>query len=166
MNCKHIRLVPVLIILASLNLLASSLWPTRALTNPSTSPLILAKMANTPLKVGALSEIKGDKTCDGTGGIFVYAETKTYRIYICADRKDKTQPRYYRSRERYGKGKLDLEAKGYNPHQMRYFEFKNNGYSYLLQMPMSQIPAPELTVLSPEETPLLREKVTRYLARP
>jgi hypothetical protein len=71
----------------------------------------------------------------------VYAETKSYRIYVCSDRKDKTQPRYDRSRER--NGKLDREAKGDNPQQMRYFIFENAGYSYLLQKPMSQIPRPE-----------------------
>ncbi len=125
MNFKIQFPATVLILLTSLSLAIGNL-PTHAQANP---PSITKPKAM--LKVGALSEIKGDKTCDGTGGIFVYAETKTYRIYICADRKDKTQPRYYRSRERYGKGKLDLEAKGYNPHQMRYFEFKNNGYSYL-----------------------------------
>jgi hypothetical protein len=160
MNRPNQHLATVLILLTSLNLLASG-GPLPAQAQPPTIAKTVAM-----LKVGALSEIKGDKTCDGTGGILVYAETQNFRIYICSDRKDKTQPRYYRSRERYGKGKLDLEAKGYNPQQMRYFQFKNNGYSYLLQKPMSQIPNPELTVLSPNETPLLSEKVTRYLARP
>jgi hypothetical protein len=173
MTLKTNRILGIMGAIGSLSLLTGLTPPPLAATSSerpafSISPqgLIANTVTTAMLKVGSLSELKSDKTCDGTGGVLVYAETKSYRIYICGDRKDRTQPRYYRSRERAGKGKLDIEAKGYNPRQMRYFEFRNNGYAYLLQMPMSQIPQPELTVLSPQETPLLREKVTRYLARP
>ena len=164
MSRKLKRLFTVFAMLASLSGLANFLTPTRV--SLALKPPMPTKMAESTLKVGALSELKGDKTYNNTGGILVYAETKSYRVYICADRKNKTQPRYYRSRDRNGNSSLNLEAKGYNPQQMRYFQFKNNGYAYLLQMPTGQIPQPELTVLSPEETPLLREKITRYLARP
>jgi hypothetical protein len=159
------RTFAILILVSGLVTVGSLPLPAQT-DRPSAPNPAIAKTEGRMLKVGSLSELKGDKTCNDTGGILVYAETESYRIYICADRKDKTQARYYRSRERNGKGKLDIEAKGYNPNHMRYFQFKNNGYSYLVQKPMSQIPQPELTVLSPEEQTLLRERVTRYLARP
>jgi hypothetical protein len=117
------------------------------------------------LQVGSLSELKGDTTCQGTGGTLVYAETQNYRVYICGDRNNRLQPRYYRSRDRDGSGGINLEAKTYDPRQMRYFEFKNNGYSYILQMPSGQIPDPELNVELPNGK-LVGEKVLRYLARP
>lgn len=94
----------------------------------------------------------------------VYAETKSYRVYICADKRDATTARYYRSRNRKGSGGLDIEAFNYNPNQMRYFEFKNKGYSYILQIPSSQIPNPVLAVEFPNGK-RVEEKVTRYLSR-
>lgn len=117
------------------------------------------------LEVGSLSELKGDTTCQGTGGTLVYAETRNYQVYICGDKDDRLQPRYYRSRNRDGSGGINLEAKTYDPRQMRYFEFKNNGYSYILQIPSGQIPDPELNVELPNGK-LIGEKVLRYLARP
>jgi hypothetical protein len=120
---------------------------------------------NNVLEVGSLSELKGDTTCQGTGGTLVYAETQHYQVYICGDKNDRLQPRYYRSRDRVGSGGINLEAKTYDPRQMRYFEFKNNGYSYILQMPSEQIPDPELNVELPNGK-LIGEKVLRYLARP
>lgn len=117
------------------------------------------------LEVGSLSELKGDTTCQGTGGTLVYAETQNYQVYICGDKDDRLQPRYYRSRNRDGSGGINLEAKTYDPRQMRYFEFRNNGYSYILQIPSGQIPDPELNVELPNGK-LIGEKVLRYLARP
>lgn len=123
----------------------------------------IQKEKSVPLKVGSLGELKGDSTCSGTGGIMTYAETQNHRIYICADKNDRTQPRYYRSRSRNG-SRLDLEAKNYNPRQMRYFEFKNNGYTYILQMPMGAIPNPNLAVELPNGR-IVEERVLRYLAK-
>ncbi len=122
------------------------------------------KQTQPPLKVGSLRELKGDQTCEGTGGILTYAETKNYRVYICADKTDQTQPRYYRSRDRNGKGALNLKATDYNPRQMRYFEFKNKGFTYILQMPMAQIPNPVLSIQFPSGR-VIEEPVLRYLAR-
>lgn len=121
------------------------------------------KEKSVPLKVGSLRELKRDSTCNGTGGIMTYAETQNHRIYICADKSDRTQPRYYRSRSRNG-SRLDLEAKNYDPRQMRYFEFKNNGYTYILQMPMAAIPNPNLSVQFPNGR-IVEERVLRYLAK-
>ena len=93
-----------------------------------------------------------------------YAETKSFLVYICADRRDRTQPRYYRSRDRRSrKSSLNLEATNYDPRQMRYFEFKNKGYPYVLQIPMSQIPNPALGIEFPNGK---RDegRVLRYLA--
>jgi hypothetical protein len=116
------------------------------------------------LLVGSVAELQGDTTCEGTGGILVYAETENYLIYICSDRNDTTQPRYYRSFDRNGTPGIRLEAADYDPRQMRYFEFKNEGYSYLLQMPMGATPNPMLTVVFPDGT-AIEEVMTRYLTK-
>ncbi len=123
------------------------------------------KQKSEPLKVGSLKELKGDQTCRGTGGIMTYAETKSFLVYICSDQKHRTQPRYYRSRDRRDRSRtLNLEATNYNPRQMRYFEFKNKGYTYVLQMPMSQIPNPVLGIEFPDGK-RVEERVLRYLAK-
>lgn len=125
----------------------------------------LPKEKSEPIKVGSLKELRGDKTCQGTGGIMTYAETKSFLVYICADKRDRTQSRYYRSRDRRNrKSSLNLEATNYDPRQMRYFEFKNKGYSYVLQMPMSQIPNPVLGIEFPSGK-RVEERVLRYLSK-
>lgn len=133
--------------------------PVALVTTFSTPPAL----ANLP--VGSLREIEGDVTCArGTGGILVYAETANYLIYICSDANDPTAPRFYRSRNRDGSPGLNLEAVGYNPRQLRYFEFLNNGYTYVLQIPSAQIPNPVLAVEFPNGR-RVEERVTRYLTR-
>ncbi|PSB21233.1 hypothetical protein C7B65_04705 [Phormidesmis priestleyi ULC007] len=123
------------------------------------------KEKSEPLKVGSLKELKEDRTCRGTGGIMTYAETKSFLVYICSDPNHHTQPRYYRSRDRHHHNRvLNLEATNYNPRQMRYFEFKNKGYTYVLQMPMSQIPNPVLGIEFPNGK-RVEERVLRYLAK-
>lgn len=129
-----------------------------------TTAIVKDQKKTKPLKVGSLRELQGDPTCQGTGGIMTYAETRNYRVYICADKTDRTQPRYYRSRDRNGAGSLNLKATDYNPRQMRYFEFKNKGFTYILQMPMSQIPNPVLSIQFPNGR-VIEEPVLRYLAR-
>lgn len=117
------------------------------------------------LSVGNLSEIEGDVTCGrGTGGTLAYAETKNHLVYICGAENDPTAPRFYRSRTRTGNQGLNLEARNYDPRQMRYFEFRNNGHTYILQIPTSQIPNPVLAVEFPNGR-RVEERVTRYLAR-
>jgi len=117
------------------------------------------------LAVGNLSEIEGDVTCGrGTGGTLAYAETKSHIVFICGAEGDPTAPRFYRSRTRDGSQGLNLEAVNYDPRQLRYFEFKNNGYTYVLQIPTSQIPNPVLAVEFPNGR-RVEERVVRYLAR-
>ena len=123
------------------------------------------KETSEPLKVGSLKELRGDRTCRGTGGITTYAETKSFLVYICSDQNRRTQPRYYRSRDRRNHNStLNLEAINYNPRQTRYFEFKNKGYTYVLQIPISQIPNPVLEIEFPSGK-RVEERVLRYLAR-
>lgn len=155
--------------LASLGLVGYAAPPRSSnLSSPSRQPLELPTAQPNPqqiaLTVGYLDELKGDKTCDGTGGLMTYAETQNYKIYICADRKDSTQPRYYRSRDRQGKGGLNLEAKDYDPRLLRGFEFSHKGYVYTLPYPTAQAPNPRLTITFPSGK-FTQEKVTRYLAK-
>lgn len=123
-----------------------------------------ANSSNAPLEVGYLSELEGDISCRQTGGILAYAETENYLVYICADADDPSQPRYYRSFDRDGNPGLNLEATDYDPFKGRYFEFTNNEYSYLLQIPTGATPNPRLTVQFPDGE-AIEEEVTRYLAK-
>jgi hypothetical protein len=131
----------------------------------ASAPLMAQRTpSQSSLPVGSVSELQGDTTCEGTGGILAYAETENFLIYICSDRNDATQPRYYRSFDRDGTPGIRLEATDYDPRQMRYFEFKNEGYSYLLQMPMGATPNPMLTVIFPDGS-AMEEAITRYLTK-
>lgn len=117
------------------------------------------------LSIGNLSQIEGDATCSSTfstGGTLAYAETANYRIYICADRANESQPRYYRSFDKKG-GNLTLAAIGYNPQQPGFYEFKNQNYRYTLQIPSDQVPAPVLRVTLPTGK-RYEEKILRFLA--
>jgi hypothetical protein len=129
--------------------------------NPAESPRNLAQSA---IEVGSVSELEGDTSCRQTGGILVYAETDNYLVYICSDENDPTQPRYYRSFNRDRTPGLNLEATDYDPRQMRYFEFKNGEYTYLLQMPTGATPNPTFTVALPDGS-YVEERITRYLAK-
>jgi hypothetical protein len=114
------------------------------------------------LKTGLTDELANDKTCDGTGGILAYAETKDYSLYICADTKDISQPRYYRSVNRNGTKGVKLTAKTYNPNQGNYFEFHNGDYVYMLQIPSETIKNPVLAVEFPDGSGY-EQKITRFL---
>jgi hypothetical protein len=139
--------------------------PSNPSVEPSPSPVESpGTPAQSQIKVGSVSEIEGDITCRQTGGILVYAETENYLVYICADENNPTQPRYYRSFNRDGTPGLNLEATDYDPRQMRYFEFKNGEYTYLLQIPTGATPNPALTVELPDGSSI-EERITRYLAK-
>ncbi len=114
------------------------------------------------LKTGLTNELTNDKTCDGTGGILAYAETKDYSLYICADAKDISQPRYYRSVNKNGTTGVKLTAKTYNPNQGNYFEFHNGDYVYMLQIPSENIKNPVLVVEFPDGSGY-EQKITRFL---
>ncbi|MEE3719590.1 hypothetical protein V2H45_22875 [Tumidithrix elongata RA019] len=62
------------------------------------------------LKVGDISELKDDKTCDDVGETLVYAETKSYLAYICGNKRDVRQPELFRVKARESK-KVQLEGK-------------------------------------------------------
>ena len=116
------------------------------------------------LKAGLTDELVNDKTCDGTGGILAYAETKDYSLYICSDLKNITQPRYYRSVNKNGTQGVKLMAKTYNPNQGNYFEFYNGDYTYMLQIPSAKIKNPVLMVEFPDGSGY-EQKITRFLMR-
>jgi len=111
---------------------------------------------------GLTTELKNDKTCDGTGGILAYAETKDYALYICADAKERSQPRHYRSVNKNGTPGVKLTAKTYNPNQGNYFEFHNGDYVYVLQLPSETIKNPMLIVEFPDGLGY-EQKITRFL---
>ena len=114
------------------------------------------------LTSGLTDELIDDKTCDGTGGILAYAETKDYALYVCADVKDISQPRYYRSVNKNGTLGVKLTAKTYNPNQGTYFEFHNGDYVYMLQLPSENIKNPVLVVEFPDGSGY-EQKITRFL---
>ncbi|ELS30708.1 MULTISPECIES: hypothetical protein [Pseudanabaena] len=55
------------------------------------------------LKVGDISELKDDKTCDDVGEIIVYAETQNYLAYICANNNNVSQPKIFKVKLRESK---------------------------------------------------------------
>lgn len=114
------------------------------------------------LTIGSTSELVNDQTCDGTGGILAYAETKDYALYICSDLKDISQPRYYRSVNKNGTPGVKLNARTYNPNQGSYFEFRNGDYVYLLQIPSENIKNPQLVVEFPDGSGY-EQKISRFL---
>jgi hypothetical protein len=116
----------------------------------------------TGLTTGLTTELKNDKTCDGTGGILAYAETKDYALYVCADAKERSQPRHYRSVNKNGTPGVKLTAKTYNPNQGNYFEFHNGDYVYMLQLPSETIKNPMLIVEFPDGLGY-EQKITKFL---
>jgi hypothetical protein len=120
------------------------------------------KASSENLTIGSTNELTNDKTCDGTGGILAYAETKDYSLYICSDPKDISQPRYYRSVNKNGTPGVKLTAKTYNPNQGNYFEFYNGDYVYMLQLPSESIKNPVLMVEFPDGSGY-EQKISRFL---
>jgi hypothetical protein len=114
------------------------------------------------LTTGLTDELVDDKTCDGTGGILAYAETKDYSLYVCADPKNIAQPRYYRSVNKNGTTGVKLTARTYNPNQGNYYEFHNGDYVYMLQIPSENIKNPVLVVEFPDGSGY-EQKITRFL---
>lgn len=123
-----------------------------------------AKVSAETLVTGLTDELINDKTCEGTGGILAYAETKDYSLYICSDIKDISQPKYYRSVNKNGTPGVKLTAKTYNPNQGTYFEFHNGDYVYMLQLPSETIKKPVLMVEFPDGSGY-EQQITRFLLR-
>ncbi len=116
------------------------------------------------LVTGVTDELTNDTTCEGTGGIIAYAETKDYSLYICADIKNPSQPRHYRSVNKNGTPGVKLTAKTYNPNQGTYFEFHNGDYVYMIQIPSDTIKKPVLMVEFPDGSGY-EQQITRFLMR-
>jgi len=114
------------------------------------------------LTTGLTNELINDKTCEGTGGILAYAETKDFGLYVCADIQDISQPRYYRSVNKNGTKGVTVTAKTYNPNQGNYFEFHNGDYVYMIQIPSENIKNPVLMVEFPDGSGY-EQKITRFL---
>ncbi|MEY3303947.1 MAG: hypothetical protein ACK5RE_10710 [Pseudanabaena sp.] len=114
------------------------------------------------LTTGLTDELINDKTCEGTGGILAYAETKDFGLYVCADIRDISQPRYYRSVNKNGTKGVRVTAKTYNPNQGNYFEFHNGDYVYMIQIPSENIKNPVLMVEFPDGSGY-EQKITRFL---
>lgn len=111
---------------------------------------------------GLTDELVNDRTCEGTGGILAYAETKDYGLYVCADINNPNQPRHYRSVNKNGTPGVSLTARTYNPNQGNYFEFHNGDYVYMLQLPSTYIKQPVLVVEFPDGDGY-EQKITRLL---
>ena len=114
------------------------------------------------LTTGLTDELINDKTCEGTGGILAYAETKDFGLYVCADIRDISQPRYYRSVNKNGTKGVRVTARTYNPNQGNYFEFHNGDYVYMIQIPSENIKNPVLMVEFPDGSGY-EQKITRFL---
>jgi len=123
---------------------------------------IAGKASAEHLVTGMTDELANDKTCEGTGGILAYAETKDYALYICADLKDVSQPKHYRSVNKNGTTGVKLTARTYNPNQGTYFEFHNGDYVYMLQIPSETIKKPVLMVEFPDGSGY-EQPITRFL---
>jgi hypothetical protein len=126
---------------------------------------ISSSSSSSILLTGTVDELGGDQTCQGTGGILAYAETKDFQIYICADLQDLSQPRYYRSVNRNGSQGIKVMAKTYNPNQGNYFEFYNGDYVYIIQIPSATLQQPMLIVEFPDGSGY-EQKISRFLLSP
>ncbi|OIP76246.1 MAG: hypothetical protein AUK48_06060 [Oscillatoriales cyanobacterium CG2_30_44_21] len=133
-----------------------------ALLSASLANSVASQVKQSSLITGLTDELVDDKTCQNTGGILAYAETKDYALYVCADLKDVASPRYYRSVNKNGTSGVSLTAKTYNPDQGNYFEFYNGDYVYLLQIPSKTIQDPVLMVEFPDGSGY-EQKINRFL---
>ena len=116
----------------------------------------------TAMETGLIELLGNDQTCEGTGGLIAYAETKDYGLYVCADINNSRQPKHYRSVNKNGTPGVSLTARTYNPNQGNYFEFYNGDYIYMLQLPSARIKQPMLVVEFPDGNGY-EQKITRFL---
>jgi hypothetical protein len=100
---------------------------------PDSSKVATSKSGDGP-RLGNVKELEGDVTCRQTGGIYAYAETANFKIYICGDVNNPDQPRYYRSFNRDGSPGLNLTAEKYNPIKGNAVEFRNDDYTYAIDL--------------------------------
>jgi hypothetical protein len=117
---------------------------------------------NPALKVGDISEIKDDKTCDDVGEIIVYAETQNYKVSVCADKNNRQDPSLIKITRK--DGSLKITGKAQLGWKKDSFVGMDEKYGYRLRMPSSN--RFDLSLLSGKEfTPVwLHEDIQRYYA--
>jgi hypothetical protein len=139
------------LLLGSMGLLFAgcSVNPTVAGT-PQASPLVTVPKQTTTkqatevatdsqkqvLKVGDISELKDDKTCDDVGETLVYAETKNFRVNVCANKTNRQTPAFMKIAKK--DGSLKIEGKAQLGWREDAFVGIDEKYGYRLQMPSSR----------------------------
>jgi hypothetical protein len=131
------------------------------------------------LKVGHISELKDDKTCDDVGETIVYAETRSYWVYICGNKQDTSQSSYFfKAKSKNDKDKPSIMGKASLGWQQISFVGISGDYTYSLDIPSMSInpgsyKLPSLDIypfnvkgisLNPED--IQHELSTKYLAAP
>ncbi|MEI6430227.1 MAG: DUF1176 domain-containing protein [Pseudanabaena sp. ELA607] len=119
-------------------------------------------------RIGNVSEMEGDVTCRQTGGIYAYAETSSFKVYVCSDVNNPNQPRYYRSFNQDGSPGLNLTADKYNPLKADRLEFRNDAYTYSIDLfgdsgdkPMLRVGTPDGKTSTEPLTVLLNRASTK-----
>lgn len=129
------------------------------------------------LKVGDISELKNDKTCDNVGEIIVYAETLSYWVYICGNKQDTSQSSYFfKAKSKNDKDKPSIVGKASLGWQQISFVGIKDNYTYSIDIPSvstnsGSYKLPSLDIypfnvkeisLNPED--VQHELLTKYLA--
>ncbi|CAN1212359.1 hypothetical protein TUMEXPCC7403_19275 [Tumidithrix helvetica PCC 7403] len=114
------------------------------------------------LKVGDISELKDDKTCDDVGETIVYADTQNYKVSVCADKNNRQVPAFIKIAKK--DGSLKIEGKAQLGWREDSFVGMDEKYGYRLRMPSSS--EFNLSILSGKEfTPVvLKEGIQNYYA--
>jgi hypothetical protein len=114
------------------------------------------------LKIGDISELKDDKTCDDVGEILVYAETENYKVSVCAEKNNRQDPSFIKITRK--DGSLKIAGKAQLGWKEDSFVGMDEKYGYRLRMPSSN--KFDLSLLSGTEfAPVwLHEDIQRYYA--
>ena len=114
------------------------------------------------LKIGDISELKDDKTCDDVGEILVYAETENYKVSVCAEKNNRQDPSFIKITRK--DGSLKIAGKAQLGWKEDSFVGMDEKYGYRLRMPSSN--KFDLSLLSGKEfAPVwLHEDIQRYYA--
>jgi hypothetical protein len=88
------------------------------------------------LKIGNISELKDDKTCDDVGDILVYAETRSYWVYICGNKQDTSQSSYFfKAKSKNDKDKPSIMGKASLGWRQTSFVGIKDNYTYSIDIP-------------------------------
>jgi hypothetical protein len=141
------------------------------LTTTTQSTELATDTQKPSLKVGDISELKGDKTCDDVGETLVYAETKSYFVYVCGDKKSVT-PAVFRAKNKNGQ---IIEGKAIVGWWKNSFVGINDKYGFSLGMPIPSLSSENLEaklffvskvsgLSTYEKAEHIEEYVSRYLS--